>query len=303
MVVELGIALAVFITVMALGGAIVAARRAKRGPLEERLRELEGEPAPSVAAKKAPPLMGLIGRIGKAASSGKASRKLVMELTKAGYSNPHAAATYIGVKVLAASIGLVGLLIGLAPTSLSTPAKIFLTIAGAAALSFAPNIVISARQRKRQAEVQNHLPDMLDLIEICVSAGMGMDMAWNSVTDEVRQVSPILSDEMALTNLEIHLGSPRGEAMRHMAERTDNEELSSLVAILVQSERFGTSVADALRTFAESVRAERSRRAEEYAEKMAVKLLVPMILFIFPTILVVVVGPAGMTLARMLLED
>ena len=123
----------------------------------------------------------------------------------------------------------------------------------------------------------------------------GPKQLWKSET--------ILSDEMALTNLEIHLGSPRGEAMRHMAERTDNEELSSLVAILVQSERFGTSVADALRTFAESVRAERSRRAEEYAEKMAVKLLVPMILFIFPTILVVVVGPAGMTLARMLLED
>jgi tight adherence protein C len=127
---------------------------------------------------------------------------------------------------------------------------------------------------------------------------MGMDMAWNSVSDEVRAVSPTLADEMALTNLEIHLGAPRVVAMRNMARRTGADELSSLVAVLVQSERFGTSVVDALRTYANAMRETRSMRSQEAAEKMAVKLLFPMILFIFPSVILVMIGPAGMTLYK-----
>jgi len=301
--VEVTVTLLVFVAVMCVGGAVLAARKARRAPLDSRLRQLEderdrdGEPI----AKRDPLMLRMTGRLGKLVSSGDPSKGLKMELTKAGYTGVHAAATYLGAKVLFLMIGLVILLLLLARVDMPVLSKSFLIVAGSAGLSFAPNLFIAAMQKRRQTEVRQHLPDMLDLIEICVSAGMGMDMAWNSVTDEVRQVSPILSDEMALTNLEIHLGSARGDAMRHMADRTDNEELSSMVAILVQSERFGTSVADALRTFAESVRHERSQRAEEHAEKMAVKLLVPMILFIFPTILIVVVGPAGMRLAKMLL--
>jgi len=300
---EVMVVILVFTAVMSVGGAVVATRKARRAPLDSRLRQLEEDHEPDQIVKPDPLTLRLISRIGKAVSAGDPSRGLKMELTKAGYSGVHAAATYLGAKILFLMIGLVTLLALLAPLDMSVLSKTFLIVAGGAGLSFVPNLFVAAQQKKRQTAVRQHLPDMLDLIEICVTAGMGMDMAWNSVTDEVRQVCPILSDEMSLTNLEIHLGSPRGDAMRHMADRTDNDELSSLVAILVQSERFGTSVADALRTFAESVRNERSQRAEEHAEKMAVKLLVPMILFIFPTILIVVVGPAGMTLAKMLLGD
>jgi tight adherence protein C len=121
---------------------------------------------------------------------------------------------------------------------------------------------------------------------------MGLDMAWNTVTDEIRRVSTILADEMALTNLEMHLGVGRAAAMRHMAERTNSEDLSSLVGVLVQSEKFGTSIGEALRTFATSMRETRSSRAAENAEKMGVKMLIPMILFIFPAILVVIGGSA-----------
>jgi tight adherence protein C len=138
------------------------------------------------------------------------------------------------------------------------------------------------------------------MLEICVSAGMGLDAAWNSVSDEVRRVSDHMSDEMELTNLEINLGTPRAVAMRHMAERTGVEDISSLVTLLLQSERFGASIVDALRTFARSLREIRSQRAEENAEKMAVKLLFPMVFFIFPVLFVVMVGPAVIVMMQTL---
>jgi tight adherence protein C len=120
------------------------------------------------------------------------------------------------------------------------------------------------------------------------------------VTDEVRAVSSQLADEMALTNLEMHLGASRADAIRHMATRTGAEDLSSLVAVLVQSERFGTSIGESLRVFATSLRETRSQSAQEDAEKMAVKLIFPMIVFIFPAVVMVMAGPAFMSLYRVL---
>jgi len=140
---------------------------------------------------------------------------------------------------------------------------------------------------------------VVDLLEICVSAGMGLDTAWNSVADEIRSVSSVLGDEMALTMLEMQLGAPRTGAMRNMAERTGAQELASLVALLVQSDRFGTSIAEALRTFATSMRHSRSQRAEEAAEKTAVKLLFPLVFCIFPVMLIVTVGPSSITLWKL----
>jgi tight adherence protein C len=137
-------------------------------------------------------------------------------------------------------------------------------------------------------------------MEICVSAGMGMDMAWNLVGDEIRPVCADLADEMALVNLEMHLGSPRADAMRNMADRSGADEIASLATVLVQTEKFGTSVGDALRTFAASMRDERTYRVEEKAEKTAVKLLFPMVLCIFPAVLIVVAGPAVITLIKMM---
>ncbi|MCZ6652537.1 MAG: type II secretion system F family protein, partial [Planctomycetota bacterium] len=117
--------------------------------------------------------------------------------------------------------------------------------------------------------------------------------AWNAVSDEIRAVCDILADEMALTNLEVHLGAPRAAAMRHMADRTGAEDLTALVSTIVQSERFGTSIGDALKAAATSMREVRSQRAEESAEKMPVKLLFPLVLFLFPAVLIVIAGPAA----------
>jgi tight adherence protein C len=131
--------------------------------------------------------------------------------------------------------------------------------------------------------------------------GRGADMAWNAVCDEFRGVSQVLADEMALSNLEMHLGAPRADAMRNMAKRTGVEDINSLVGTLVQSERFGTSVSQALRTYADAIRMERSMRAEEAAEKLAIWLLFPMVLFIFPCMFIVILGPAGIRISEMFL--
>jgi tight adherence protein C len=171
---------------------------------------------------------------------------------------------------------------------------------GGVRLFFFPNIVVLVKLRKRHNEIKQHMPVMIDLLEICVSSGIALDMAWNIVCDEIRHVSSVLSNSMSLASFEMHLGSSRIEAMRNMASRTGVDELSSLAAILIQTDRFGTSIADTLKIFAESMRQERSFSAQEAAEKMAVKLLIPMILFFFPAVLIVAVGPAIINITRSL---
>jgi tight adherence protein C len=172
-------------------------------------------------------------------------------------------------------------------------------VASLAGFALLPNVLVTIRKKRRTADVRSHLPDAIDLLEICVSSGMGLDTAWNAVCDEFRGVSTVLADEMALSNLEMHLGAPRADAMRNMARRTGVEDIGSMVATLVQSEKFGTSVSQALRTYADAMRTERSQRAEEAAEKLAVLLLFPMVMFIFPCMFIVILGPAGVKIREM----
>ncbi|MCZ6850723.1 MAG: type II secretion system F family protein [Planctomycetota bacterium] len=296
--VELLIPILIFVAVLAVGSAVTAALigRSKSIQMRLRLNDSASGVEPSAGGNG---LAGVLGRMAAAFSFG-ATPKLKKELANAGYYGDAAAQTYIGLKLLLLFFGLAATALALIPLDLALPIKINLTIFVAVVLFFVPNLVARARRNKRRSEAREFLPDAVDLLEVCVSAGMGLDMAWNSVSDEVRRVSPVLADEMALTNLEIRLGASRTDAMRHMAERTGANELSSLVVLLVQAERFGTSVADALRLFANTMRTTRSERAEEAAEKMAVKLLFPLVLFIFPVMLIVMAGPAAITLVRVI---
>lgn len=284
----------VFFAVLALGGAIVIALTSRRKSIEPRLRSIKGEMVAEASSDGG--LLRLVSRVGETAASKQPSGKLKQNLTRAGYYGNSAVATYMGVKLLllVLGIGLGSAITVLTPLSL--PVELYIVLAIAVIFFFIPNLWVASRRRARQNEVRLHLPDVVDLLEICVSAGMGLDMAWNSVADEIRTVSEVMADEMALTMLESQLGAPRTAAMRHMAERTGAQELASLVALLVQSDRFGTSITDALRTFANSMREARSQRAEEAAEKTAVKLLFPLVLFIFPVMLIVAVGPTALRL-------
>jgi tight adherence protein C len=289
----------VFVAIMAIGGLLVMMKAGRRRELEDRLHADGRIPEPAQSSSSSG--VQLLHKIG-AATSTKKSAKLQQQLVMAGFHSKNAVEVYLGTKVLALAGGLVGGLALMLSSQKPMGQKLMIGMLIAGACSFLPNFFVSMRRRARTGEVRRTLPDATDLLEICVSAGMGLDTAWNNVTDEIRRVSDTLADEMTLTNLEIQLGAPRHAAMRHMARRTGAPELSSLVAVLVQSEKFGTSVSDALRSFAGTMREDRSQRAEESAEKMGLKMLFPMVLFIFPAAFIVLVGPAAIRISEVLLK-
>lgn len=241
-------------------------------------------------------------RLGNLASHGRPNAELWEQLIQAGYMSPYAPAIYTGIKILAFMIGCVVtfflVMIGLDNEAMNLMTKLTLVLLGATVFFLLPNMYIMYRMKKRHDQIYRHLPEAVDLMEICVSSGLGLDMAWNIVADEIMRVCPVLSNSMSLTNFEMHLGVSRIDAMKHMAERTGVEELKSLAAILIQTDRFGTSIAETLQVFAKSIREERSFLAQEVAEKMSVKMLIPMILFIFPAVLIVILGPAFITIFK-----
>ena len=296
---QLLIPILAFVTAISLGGAALIIYTSRKTPLRARLQRLkQGGEGAEEEERKDPMLEGLV-RMGTMVSSGDSSKDLKVQLTTAGFHHVNAAAIYLGAKMLLFLFGLVGAGVLVSVARLPLTQGILLVFLGATTLFFIPNLYVDSCRRDRRARIKNQLPDVIDLLEICVSGGMGLDMAWNSVAQEFRHLSPLLADEMALTNLEMHLGGERGDAMRHMAERTGADEMLSLVAVLVQTERFGTSVGEALRVFAANMREIRSQRAEESAEKMALKMLFPLTVLIFPVVLIVAIGPAGITLTEL----
>ncbi|MFN0008445.1 MAG: type II secretion system F family protein [Planctomycetota bacterium] len=293
------IALLSGLSVVLIGAALLIRRRAKLATEIARRRTMQDQDA-SESEGSRPRLIFTVQRTGEFLSKGKASRPLREKLAAAGYHSPSAAAVFLGTKVLLFGFGALIFLGILLPfrSSMGWPAVLMTTAFVSGVLFLVPDLAVGIARDRRREDIRRHLPDAVDLLEICVSAGLGLDQAWNSVAEEVRRVSPVLADEMELTNLEISLGASRAVAMRHMAERTGAEDISSLVALLVQSERFGASIVDALRTFATTMRETWSQRAEESAERMAVKMLFPMVLFIFPALLIVMVGPAVLDFFR-----
>lgn len=289
-----------FMAVVFVGGAVLLVRGVRRRMLEGRLYGAgagAGSAVPFPARSAG--LVTAMDQVGRAVGSAKPPTGLREKLARAGFYEESAVSVYVGAQLVLSVLGLAlgGLAAVLLPLSLLLRACVLIAVV--AVLALLPNLFVSMRKRQRTADVRRSLPDAIDLLEICVSSGMGLDLAWNAVSDEIRGVSHVLADEMALVNLEIHLGGARADSLRHMSERTGAEEISSLVATLVQSERFGTSVSQALRVFADALRTERSQRAEEAAEKLMVKLLFPMVLFIFPCMFVVILGPAGIKIADM----
>lgn len=291
-----------FISVICLGSAALSGTLAYRRIIADRLRGTRIVDMNEESAEVSP-LTSMLQKIGSVFSpksqKGKES-DLQAQLSKAGLNVRGAMPLIIGFKMVLFLGGLIGLGLGAMAMKITVLHGVLFVLLGSGILFFVPNIYLKYRIFQRSAEIRSHLPDAIDLLEICVSGGMGLDMAWNSVADEIRQVCPLLADEMALTNLEMHLGLERAEAMRNLAKRTDSDEIASLVAVLVQSEKFGTSIAEALRIFTTSMREIRSQKAEETAEKMAVKMLFPMVVFIFPVVLIIAVGPAGIMLVEVL---
>jgi tight adherence protein C len=166
---------------------------------------------------------------------------------------------------------------------------------------YGPNIWLQRAIAKRKERIQQGLPDALDLMVVCIEAGLGLDAAISRVGEEIRIAHKDLSDEIRLLSLELRTGLTRQQALRNLSHRIDQEEVKSLVALLIQTDRFGTSVGQALRVHSDSMRKRRHLRAEEKAAKLPVKLLFPLMFFIFPSIFIAILGPAAINMTRVLL--
>jgi len=299
-VTEMVLAVLLVLALLAMGGALLDAVAARRKALRARLQDWDsGSTVPGALAAEQP-VAGFLARIGGLLLPGGPSRTLEDELARAGFYGKAAPGIFIASKVVVMIVGLAVCGSLVAATEMPLTSKALAAVLAGAILFFLPNGIARWLRARRRQQVWQQLPYAIDLMEVCVSSGMGLDQAWNVVAEELGQGKSPLADEMALTTLEIHLGATRLEATRHMAERTGVDEVSSFATMLVQSERFGTSIADALQAYAGAMREERSLRAQEAAEKAAVKLIIPMATLLIPALLIVILGPGLMLVVNAL---
>ena len=221
-------------------------------------------------------------------------------LISAGYRSDAAVRIYYGAKVVCCVLFFVlGLMLHTHVSGIRILQIVFL-IAATAGGYFGPNLLLDRMVSARQQRIRFSLPDVLDLLVICVEAGQGLDQAVQSVARELAGTHNDISDEFKLVTLEMRAGKRRGDALRNLSERTGEPDLRKLVAILLQTDRFGTSMGESLRSHSEFMRMKRTQEAEERAHKVGVKLIFPIFFFILPSIILVAAGPAVIQIFRVL---
>jgi tight adherence protein C len=224
--------------------------------------------------------------------------KLIQTLQQAGYRRASALKTFQLVRFAScAGVTLVALAVA-ATRDVTGASAIFLIIGGAVAGAFAPNYYLGRRAHKRQAVIARELSDVLDLLVVCVEAGLGLHESIKIVGSEVEQQGQEIGRELALVSTEMSAGRSMGEALRAFADRTAIEDLKPLAATMIHSEQMGAQIAPALRSSSDMLRASRRLRAEEQAQKSTIKILFPLVLFVLPAMLIVIVGPAIIQIMR-----
>jgi len=229
-------------------------------------------------------------------------KELKKKLVQAGIYSERALAIFLGMKIglpLALPILVMPLLWNRGFSKIMLVGMAYLLFMGG---YFLPTLFLSHLVDARKKKIQQALPDALDLLVVCVEAGQGLNAALKRVSEDFKVSSPALANEFNLVNLEINAGLEREQALRNLADRTGVDDLASLCSILIQSDRFGTSVATALKVQSETLRTTRRQKLEELAAKTPVKLIFPLILFIFPAIMVVILGPAVIRIMETLLK-
>ena len=223
----------------------------------------------------------------------------------AGWRQPSAPTIFFGIKtLLALSFPLIALTLSGEGLRGSGASRILFVLISASAVGYyLPNLFLRYKIADRQREIFESFPDALDLLIICVESGLGLDQAIAKVATEIDIKSKVLAQELQLVLMELRSGFSRERALRHLALRTGLEEIDLLVAMMIQADRFGTSMGASLRVHADNLRTKRRQRAEEAAAKIAVKLLMPLIFMIFPTLMLVLVGPAMIQIYRVLLPS
>jgi tight adherence protein C len=308
---EILIVFLTFIAVMLfiLGIFFFLGYQKERWRLSKRIKQIGGvirsEELTDVFYKIKDQVVGLVGYLGKLVKpkgegGGSELRKTLL---RAGYRRESASAIFLGLKAFFAIVFLgasVLIRIWVLKTIPSFHLMLF-SIVLAYIGFYLPNLWLRMKIARREDKILEGFPDALDLMVVCVEAGIGLDAAISRVGEEMKLSNKVLAEEFRLLSLELRAGKQRRDALRNLAMRTGLEDVSSLVSLLIQTDKFGTSVAQALRVHSESMRMKRYQKAEELATKLPVKLVFPLIIFIFPSIFVTVLGPAIIQIFRILL--
>ena len=288
--------IAVFLTVVLVAFSFGAAAYAPSSLLGSRLRALGGqrtkpEVKPAFKERIGQALDPFSKAIPLSPSEVSRTRKWLIQ---AGLRDARHLTIYMGSRLACALLGFV---VAVASGGYNN-SVLMVGLAGFG--FFLPRFVLKRLIRNRQMRIKLGLPDALDLTVICVEAGLALDQALMRVGQDLHHAHPELSDELYMVNLEMRAGKPRAEALRNLVERTGVDDIRSLVGTLIQTDRFGTSVAQALRVHSDSLRTERRQRAEEQAAKTTIKMVIPLVLFVLPSIIFVTLGPAVISLIRTL---
>ncbi|MCA9099530.1 MAG: type II secretion system F family protein [Planctomycetales bacterium] len=228
------------------------------------------------------------------------ANRLKQRLSSAGFRGESAPSIFLGLKI---ALLLGGLLIGGSSLSVMygfSQKALVGTVLIAGGFFYLPELAVTFISHQRRQAIFLGLPDALDLLVVCVEAGLGLDQAMRKVSEEMTNSTPVIASEFALANFQLQMGRPRNEVLHELGVRTGVDDVRALTRILIQAEKFGTSIAQALRVQSDAMRTRRSQIAEEKAAKTAVKLIFPLVIFIFPGIFVVLVGPAAITMVRQL---
>lgn len=258
--------------------------------IDPSLTLIENNPVTTMAERVAEPLNRIVPL------SAKDAAKLQKRLLQAGYRSPDAAMAFRAIQV--SLIVAIPTLVLTAGYILERTANslIILSLLGMAIGFYLPRMVLSNKIKARQLRITWGLADTLDLMVVAVEAGLGLNAALNRVAEELKKTHPDLHYELELVNLEIRVGRSREEALRNLAERTGVDDIRSFVALLVQADRYGASIAKAVRIFADSLRTKRRQKAEQASQKAALKLIFPLTVFLFPVIILIMLAPAAMNL-------
>ena len=262
--------------------------------MDPSLALVENNPISQMAERVAEPLNRIVP-----ISAGEAA-KLQKLLLQAGYRSQDAAMVFRAIQVTF-MIGLPSFALTACLITNQTTNNTVLLLAMAFGLGFfLPRFVLNRRIASRQQRITWGLADALDLLVVAIEAGLGLNAALNRIGQELKNLHPDMHQELELVNLEIRVGRSREEALRNLAERTGVDDIRSFVALLIQADRYGSSIGKAVRVFAESLRTRRRQRAEQASQKAALKLLIPLTLFLFPVVIVVVLAPPVLTLIDIL---
>jgi len=297
---------ATFLAVL-LAGIGLTVLRANRG--EEVRRRLQKVDAPKVFERKSRPesvedefLVRVVKPLGKLILPTKdwQKSKLLTRLVRSGYRQSQALTIFLGSKILIAIafpvLSVVLVLVSGEALFLLQREGILVLILSSLTGFFIPDIILNHISKRRRLSFGEGFPDALDMLVVCVEAGLGLDAAIDRVARELRNTHPAIASEFGLHILEVRAGTSRTESLRSLAERVNVDQVHALVTLMIQAEHFGTSIATGLRGFAEDMRAERVQRARETAAKLPARLIFPVILFIFPALFLIILGPAFITI-------